>query len=324
MLEDADAAVTRSSGHGTGQSTQERHSPDHAERGHDRDHTGGARAHHRQQQAMDNRSERSPNRRHIRDTSPPRQDRNGRSSHGNGGSHSRLDRHDRSVGRGGGRDGDRHRSRSPDRKDRAKPMQRDHAHRDRGRSPVRGHQGWERVERTDLPEVPDVSVVYRGTVKNTARHGAYVELAGFRGRVEGMIHISNLSSRRVTDVSEICKRGDEVWVKVLSIQPPQPGQPRQRIDLSLRDVDQGTGKDLLPVHDAALHPVGASRHSFHLITLHHNTLSLCHRIDPRAPGMPVAIPTGVRYRHRASRAVWSHASGASRQGQTAQARVVGG
>lgn len=71
-----------------------------------------------------------------------------------------------------------------------------------------------------------------------------------------MVHISNLSNRRVGDVTEVCKRGDEVWVKVLSIQPPQPGQARARIDLSLRDVDQGTGKDLLPVHDTALHPIG--------------------------------------------------------------------
>ena len=133
---------------------------------------------------------------------------------------------------------------------------RHHNSRDRGSSLVRGERSGEGVERVDHPEAPDVSGVYRGTIKNTARHGAYVELAGFRGRVEGMVHISNLSNRRVNDVTDVCKRGDEVWVKVLSIQPPQPGQPRQRIDLSLRDVDQGTGQDLLPVHDTALNPIG--------------------------------------------------------------------
>lgn len=80
------------------------------------------------------------------------------------------------------------------------------------------------------------------------RAGAFVELFGLAGRVEGMVHISNLSSRRVSDVTEVCQRGQEVWVKVLSIQDPKPGQTKARIELSMRDVDQSTGTDLLPLH----------------------------------------------------------------------------
>ena len=98
--------------------------------------------------------------------------------------------------------------------------------------------------------------VYRGRVSNTTRIGAFVELFGVAGKVEGMVHISNLSSRRVSDVSEVASRGDEVWVKVLSIQEPKPGQTRPRIELSMRDVDQSTGEDLLPLHGGAGGAVG--------------------------------------------------------------------
>eukprot|EP00892_Ulva_mutabilis_P005757 jgi/Ulvmu1/3553/UM166_0007.1 len=244
MLEEADTALTRSSGHGTAHSTQERHSPDHGVRDRDMDRNGGARA-LRQQRATESRSERSPDMRRTGGRSPNQQDCNGRSMHGS------QSQYDRSGGRGGGR----HRSRSPGRSSRRDGIDRQRVDRDQGRSPVRGGRPRDQPER-DLPDAPEASAVYRGTVKNTARHGAYVELAGLRGRVEGMIHVSNLSNRRVNEVSEICKRGDEVWVKVLSIQPPQPGQPRARIDLSLRDVDQSTGQDLLPVNDAATHPIG--------------------------------------------------------------------
>jgi hypothetical protein len=81
------------------------------------------------------------------------------------------------------------------------------------------------------------------------RSGAFVELLGVQGRVDGMVHISNMSPRRITDVAEVCQRGQEVWVKVLGIQEPKPGQTRPRIELSMRDVDQSTGVDLLPLHD---------------------------------------------------------------------------
>jgi predicted RNA-binding protein with RPS1 domain len=115
-----------------------------------------------------------------------------------------------------------------------------------------------------VPDVPEVYAVYRGRVTNTTRHGAFVELQGFRGRVEGMAHVSNLSSHRVSDVGDVCKRGQEVWVKVLSIQEPKPGQMKQRIELSLRDVDQATGKDLLPCHDVSRSRPGSRSNSYNV------------------------------------------------------------
>jgi ATP-dependent RNA helicase DHX8/PRP22 len=101
----------------------------------------------------------------------------------------------------------------------------------------------------ELDGAPEVFKVYRGRVTNTTKFGAFVELFGVRGRAEGMVHISNMASRRINEVSSVCKRGDQVWVKVLGIREPKPGQTRPQIELSMRDVDQSTGTDLLPVHD---------------------------------------------------------------------------
>jgi predicted RNA-binding protein with RPS1 domain len=100
-----------------------------------------------------------------------------------------------------------------------------------------------------LDGAAEVFKVYRGRVSNTTKFGAFVELLGVKGRVEGMVHISNMASRRLNDVSAVCKRGDQVWVKVLGIKEPKPGHTRPQIELSMRDVDQSTGNDLLPLHD---------------------------------------------------------------------------
>jgi predicted RNA-binding protein with RPS1 domain len=109
-----------------------------------------------------------------------------------------------------------------------------------------------------LDAAPQPYKVYRGRVSSTTRAGAFVELLGVAGKVDGMVHISNMSARRVVDIGEVCARGQEVWVKVLAVQEPKPGQSRPRIELSMRDVDQSTGQDLLPLHAEAKGGLGAS------------------------------------------------------------------
>ncbi|GAX74379.1 hypothetical protein CEUSTIGMA_g1827.t1 [Chlamydomonas eustigma] len=104
-----------------------------------------------------------------------------------------------------------------------------------------------------LPEVPELGGVYQGTVSGLMDFGCFVELEGFRRKVEGMVHVSNLSKRPVSSAKDVVKRGMQVWVKVLSTVPagdsaPGPGGKPQRVTLSMRDVDQATGKDLLPTH----------------------------------------------------------------------------
>ena len=48
--------------------------------------------------------------------------------------------------------------------------------------------------------------------------GCFVQLEEVRGRHEGLVHISHLRREgRVSNVSDVVKRGDKVRVKVLSI-----------------------------------------------------------------------------------------------------------
>lgn len=50
-------------------------------------------------------------------------------------------------------------------------------------------------------------------------------------------------------MKEVVKRGQEVWVKVISTSG-------QRLSLSMRDVDQATGQDLLPMGRPDSNPAG--------------------------------------------------------------------
>jgi polyribonucleotide nucleotidyltransferase len=65
-----------------------------------------------------------------------------------------------------------------------------------------------------LTREAEVGRIYLGTVRKIAEFGAFVEL--FPG-TDGLIHISELSDKRVKSVSDILKEGDEVMVKVISI-----------------------------------------------------------------------------------------------------------
>lgn len=67
--------------------------------------------------------------------------------------------------------------------------------------------------------------VRHGIVQNIAKFGAFVDLGG----IDGLLHISELSWRRVQHPSEIVKIGDELEVYILSVDVE-----RERINLSLK------------------------------------------------------------------------------------------
>ena len=69
----------------------------------------------------------------------------------------------------------------------------------------------------------------KGTVSRLMDFGAFVRLAA---GVEGLIHISELSHKRVFRVADVVSEGQEVEVMVLSIDPEQ-----QRISLSLKALE---------------------------------------------------------------------------------------
>ncbi len=68
--------------------------------------------------------------------------------------------------------------------------------------------------------------IVKGTVSRLANFGAFVKLAT---GVEGLIHISELAHRRVANVSQVLSEGQEVEVKIVSVDGDS-----QRIGLSLR------------------------------------------------------------------------------------------
>ncbi|WP_139492582.1 S1 domain-containing RNA-binding protein [Brevibacillus dissolubilis] len=77
---------------------------------------------------------------------------------------------------------------------------------------------------------------YEGKVTGITKFGAFVELPG---GVTGLVHISEVADKYVTDINEHLKIGDMVTVKVMSIQdnkiglsikkavdqPPRPERP---------------------------------------------------------------------------------------------------
>lgn len=133
----------------------------------------------------------------------------------------------------------RSRSRSPRRK-RARSRSRDNYRRSRSPSPRRRDgRGRNESSRSSLDDAPVLYKIYTGKVTNTKPFGAFVALDGVKGKVEGMVHIAMLAAGRVGEVSEVVKRNDSVKVKVMSV-------TSTRVSLSMRDVDQKTGKDLSP------------------------------------------------------------------------------
>jgi small subunit ribosomal protein S1 len=69
----------------------------------------------------------------------------------------------------------------------------------------------------------------KGTVKNLTDYGAFVDLGG----VDGLLHITDMSWRRVRHPSEIVEIGQEVMVKILKFD-----RERQRVSLGLKQLGE--------------------------------------------------------------------------------------
>jgi polyribonucleotide nucleotidyltransferase len=82
---------------------------------------------------------------------------------------------------------------------------------------------------------PEVGVIYTGKVVKVVDFGAFVNFLGAR---DGLVHISELASKRVGKVTDVVNEGDQVKVKVLAI------DDRGKVKLSMRAVNQETGEDL--------------------------------------------------------------------------------
>jgi len=69
---------------------------------------------------------------------------------------------------------------------------------------------------------------YDGRVINLTNYGAFVDIGG----IEGLVHLSELSWKRVSNPADILTVGEEVQVSVLSVD-----QDRQRIALSIKRLE---------------------------------------------------------------------------------------
>ena len=82
--------------------------------------------------------------------------------------------------------------------------------------------------------------IYEGIVSSLMQFGCFVQLKDFRKKTEGLVHISSLREEgRVSSVADVVQRHQKVKVKVLSV-------TGTKVSLSMKDVDQFTGKDLNP------------------------------------------------------------------------------
>jgi len=93
-----------------------------------------------------------------------------------------------------------------------------------------------------ITAIPEVGSVYEGTVKSIKEFGAFVE---FLPKKEGLLHISEISWKRLETMDGIFKEGDTVQVKLLDVDPrtgkfklshkallPRPEQPARNSERS--------------------------------------------------------------------------------------------
>ena len=86
----------------------------------------------------------------------------------------------------------------------------------------------------DIIAEPEVNMIYQGKVVKVVDFGAFVN---FVGNKDGLLHISELADRRVAKVTDVVNEGDEVWVKVLSL------DDRGKVRLSMKFINQENGEE---------------------------------------------------------------------------------
>ncbi|KAG1664918.1 ATP-dependent RNA helicase DHX8 [Nymphon striatum] len=157
-------------------------------------------------------------------------------------SRDRSSRRSRSRERYSRKEKNKHSSRNHDHS-RHRDRSRDRNHRSRSRSRSRERKyDKHRSKFVDQapPAEPQIKEIYNGKVTNIMQFGCFVLIEGLRKRWEGLVHISQLRREgRVVNVSDVVTKGQHVKVKVLSFNGT-------KTSLSMKDVDQDSGKDLNP------------------------------------------------------------------------------
>ncbi|KAL6719128.1 DEAH-box ATP-dependent RNA helicase prp22 [Lecanora helva] len=122
--------------------------------------------------------------------------------------------------------------------------QRDGYTHDRMRRKDRGEDNFKRPFTPEIDDAPKIFKIYDGRISGVKDFGVFVDVLGVRGRASGLVHVSLMQEgARVNHPSDLVSQGQPVKVKVVSI---QMGNKGPRIGLSMKEVDQVTGRDLLP------------------------------------------------------------------------------
>ena len=79
----------------------------------------------------------------------------------------------------------------------------------------------------------EVGKIYRGLVKTVRDFGAFVEILPGQ---DGLLHISEMANYRVNNVTDICKEGDYITVKVIDID--RSGKIRLSRKAALDEMDK--------------------------------------------------------------------------------------
>jgi polyribonucleotide nucleotidyltransferase len=76
---------------------------------------------------------------------------------------------------------------------------------------------------------PKVGQIYDGVVAKIMNFGAFVEIMP---GTDGLVHISQISKKRIDKVEDVLKRGQRVKVKVIEVKDDG------KVDLTMKDVEQ--------------------------------------------------------------------------------------
>jgi ATP-dependent RNA helicase DHX8/PRP22 len=97
--------------------------------------------------------------------------------------------------------------------------------------------------------------IYQGVVRKILDFGMIVEIGHGQDKKEGLVYNNHVSKTRVEHASKAGFRRDQsVWIKVISMK-------HGKILLSTKDVDQGTGNDLMPHRALAAAETSMSTHA---------------------------------------------------------------
>ena len=86
-----------------------------------------------------------------------------------------------------------------------------------------------------IVDEPEVGVIYTGKIVKLMDFGAFVN---FFGKKDGLVHVSQIATERVSHPKDILKEGQEVKVKLMGF------DDRGKVRLSMKVVDQETGKEI--------------------------------------------------------------------------------